>query len=542
MRHWKMLSKFFLAAGLLCMGSAIAHAQGEYKVAAVSTSPTETAADVRALAELIRDLQSQVQALNAQLGDLRAEQQRASEESRELRRELDLAKGQMAAASGRSSAQSPTQYPTPIGILSAPQSSSPAPQEATVAERLATLEENQEISDSRLNEQSQTKIESGSKYRVRFSGIVLLNLYENRGLVDNQDFPETAEPPASDPLRASPGSFGGSLRQSQIKIEAFGPDLFGARTSANLAFDFGGGFANTWNGAAMGVVRLRTGTMRLDWADTSIVAGQDSLFFSPLAPTSLATLAIPALSYSGNLWVWTPQVRVEHRLSLSENSNIELQAGILDSVTGDVPGTSTDRDPSWGEESGQPAYATRISWNRRLFGQNLSLGWGGFYGHQDWGYNRLVDGWASMVDATVPLGKLFEFTGAFYRGRALGGLGGGIGQTVLLNGSFGAPTTTFRGLDSMGGWAQLKFNPTAKLEINAALGLDNPFASELRQFQSHSVYGVPYTRNLSPLANFIYRVRSDILFSLEYRRLQTTLLDAGSNSANHFNMSIGYIF
>ena len=39
----------------------------------------------------------------------------------------------------------------------------------------------------------------------------------------------------------------------------------------------------------MGVLRLRTGIVRFDWADTSIVAGQDSLFFAPLVPTSLAT-------------------------------------------------------------------------------------------------------------------------------------------------------------------------------------------------------------------------------------------------------------
>ena len=48
----------------------------------------------------------------------------------------------------------------------------------------------------------------------------------------------------------------------------------------------------------MGLVRLRTGTFRMDWADTSVIAGQDTLFFAPLAPTSIATLAVPALSYS----------------------------------------------------------------------------------------------------------------------------------------------------------------------------------------------------------------------------------------------------
>jgi hypothetical protein len=282
--------------------------------------------------------------------------------------------------------------------------------------------------------------------------------------------------------------------------------------------------------------------MRLDWANTSLVAGQDRLFFAPLAPTSLATLAQPALSYAGNLWAWTPQVRIEHRILFSDTSNVELQAGILDSLTGDMPEEGDYRYPSWGEESGQPAYAARISWNHRTFGQNLTVGLGGYYGRQDWGFNRTVDGWAGTTDVTLPLGTLFEFTGAFYRGRAVAGLGGGIGQGILLNGSFIAPATTFKGLDSMGGWTQLKFKPKPKLEINAAVGLDNPFASEMRQYQLYSVYSESYTRNLSPLVNFIYQVRSDILFSMEYRRMQTSVLDSGSNSANHINLSLGYIF
>jgi len=410
------------------------------------------------------------------------------------------------------------------------------------ADRIATLEENQETLNDRINEQSQTKVESGSKYRLRLSGMVLLNLYDNRGSVDNQDFPQIAAPARIEPFHVSSSAFGGTLRQSQIKLQTFGPDIAGARTSADLEFDFAGGFANTWNGAALGLVRLRTGTIRLDWANTSIIAGQDRLFFAPLAPTSLATLATPALSYAGDLWGWTPQVRVEHHFRLSDVSNVVLQAGILDSLSGDMPESGIYRTPSWGEQSGQPAYATRISWNHRVFGRNFTMGVGGYYGRQDWGLNRTVDGWAGTADVTLPLGKLFEFTGAFYRGRAVAGLGGGIGQSVLLNGSFIAPATAFRALDSMGGWAQLKIKPRANFEINAALGLDNPFAGELRQYASRTIYPNIYVRNLSPLINFIYQIRSDILFSTEYRHLQTSVLDGGSNSANHVNLSLGYIF
>ena len=94
----------------------------------------------------------------------------------------------------------------------------------------------------------------------------------------------------------------------------------------------------------------------------------------------------------------------------------------------------------------------------------------------------------------------------------------------------------------MGGWAQLKFKPRANLEINGAIGLDNPFAGKLRSYSSNPYLRGSYTRNLSPLVNFIYQVRSDVLFSTEYRRLHTAVLDSGSNNANHINLSLGYIF
>ena len=84
------------------------------------------------------------------------------------------------------------------------------------------------------------------------------------------------------------------------------------------------------------------------------------------------------------------------------------QGGILDSLSGDLPVFEYDRYPSWGEESGQPAYATRVAWSHRVFGQNFTLGAGGYYGRQYWGFGRDVDGWAGTTDLTLPLGKLFR--------------------------------------------------------------------------------------------------------------------------------------
>jgi len=538
----KLSLKIFVAAGVLFLCSVAAQGQEVRDSASSSSSPSESAAEVRELSGLLRGLQVQVQTLNSQLDDLRREQERASSEARELRRELDLVKAQGAPAS--SGPMNPYSAPPPKQSAMQPStvSSAPPSQSQTAEDRIGKLEEDQQVMEGKINDQYQTKVESGSKYRLRLSGIMLLNLFENRGTVDNLDFPEVAESLQANEPNASPGAFGGTLRQSQIRLQAYGPDVAGARTSADVNLDFAGGFPAAPNGAWMGLVRMRTAVVRLDWTNTSIVAGQDRLFFAPLAPTSLATLAIPALSYAGNLWAWTPQVRIERRLVLSDASSLSFQGGILDSVTGDIPHEYYDRYPSWGEQSGQPAYAVRVSWSHRLFGQDFTVGTGGYYGRQNWGFDHNVDGWAGTADLTLPLGKRIEFTGEFYRGRAVAGLGGGIGQSVLLNGSFINPATTFRGLDSMGGWAQLKFKVKSNFEINGAFGSDNPFAGELRQFNANTIYPGSYTRNLSPLVNFIYQIRSDILFSTEYRYLKSSVLDSNSFSANHINMSLGYIF
>jgi hypothetical protein len=154
-----------------------------------------------------------------------------------------------------------------------------------------------------------------------------------------------------------------------------------------------------------------------------------------------------------------------------------------------------------------------------------------------------VDGWAGMTDLTLPLGKFFQFTGEFYRGRALGGLNGAIGQDVLFSGFPESSSTIVQGLNSMGGWAQLKFKPKSTFEINGAFGDDNPFASQLSRFPaSQMFYGALLSKNVSPSVNFIYQPRSDVLFSVEYRYLHTFVLDNGSQSANHVSLSLGYLF
>jgi cell division septum initiation protein DivIVA len=480
-----------------------------------------------AMAAAVQELQQQVHELKDAVAEMRSEASQYRAETAELRRELESSRNQQVQAATVAPPEDQSQPAAPA-TTEANAAPPPAP---SLEDRIASLEDASQLTNSKVDDQYQTKLESASKYRMRLSGMVLMNLFSNRGNVDNADFPSYA--PGPTPL-SSAGSFGATLRQSELGLEVFGPQVAGARTSGEVQVDFAGGIPNTLDGVNYGVVRLRTASMRMDWENTSVVAGQDALFFSPNSPTSFASLAIPAFGYSGNLWGWVPQVRIEHRFDLSDKQKILIQGGILDNLVGEPPYTVFLRAPQAGESSAQPAYAARVS---------LTLGTAAYYSRQNWGFEHYTDGWAGMADWEIPLVSRISFSGEFYRGRAIGGLGGGIGQTVIFSGSPIDPATQVRGLNTIGGWSQLKFKATTKLEFNGAFGLDNPYAADSLAFLGgQSYYAEPLLKNRSALVNFVYRPRSDLLFSAEYLRLRTSQIYNDNNSAEQFNLIMGVLF
>lgn len=515
--HWFECLRWGMLLGVTAWS-----AFGAAQEPANQTQPPSPEASV---SDSLRELREQVLELQAAVAAMRSDSQQARAETAELRRQLDQirARDQQPEGQDEDKDQDKNQK-------EAQKTGGHAP----------SLEEEYQLLSGKVDDQYQTKVESASKYRLRLSGIVLMNLVSNQGVVDSIDLPAVAYARRSG---SSGGSFGATLRQSEIGFEAFGPTLAGAKTTADLQLDLAGGFPSVPNGITSGLVRLRTATLRMDWQNTSVVAGQDAIFFSPNSPTSFATLAIPALNYAGNLWSWVPQIRVEHRVALGEASSLLFQGGILDPLSGEAPVTSDYRQAGPGESSRQPGYGTRIAWTRNVFGQPLRVGVGGYYTRQDYGFNRNVDGWAGMTDMELPLSHQFSLSGKLYRGRAVGGLYGAFGQSVLFNGDPRLPSTEVQALNSIGGWAQLKYRPANKWEFNAAFGMDNPYASDLKYFAYPRSYGDPtLARNQGSFVNMIYRPRSDLLFSAEYRHLTTYSLTDGGSNAGHINLMMGVLF
>ena len=497
----------------------------------------------------VHDLQEQVRQLRALVDDMRSENAQSRAEMQQLRQELQSTRSFLERPAVLSTHR-PTQASSERSAygLNAPASgesastaqSAPEPSSGTLEDRVQKLEDSTSLLGSKVDEHYQTKVETASKYRARLSGIVLMNMFRNLGASNNLDFPDYAQ---QTPFLTPAATFGFTMRQSEIGLEIFGPTVAGAKTSANVQFDFTGGFPATGNAVNFGIVRLQTASLHFNWDSTSVVAGQDSLFVSPLSPTSFASLAIPTFAYAGNLWGWTPQLRIEHRFDLSDQQTLTLQGGIIDNLDWEYQPDPFYRTAHAGEHSGQPAYGVRTAWSRPVFEHPLRFAAAGYYGRQNWTWGRYTDAWAGMLDWQIPITPRLALSGEFYRGRGIGGLGAAQGLSVVFGGSPYSVFSPIRGLNDIGGWSQVKYQLTPKLELNGVFSDDNAYAADVRGFATDANnFGTILGRNRGMLANFVYRPRSDLLFSAELRRLRSFPVYSSSSVTNQVNLAMGILF
>jgi hypothetical protein len=391
------------------------------------------------------------------------------------------------------------------------------------------VQERQAMQESQIATLNQIKVESESKYPVKISGLILLNAFVNTSQVDNASAPTIAV--------AGGGSTGASLRQTMLGIDARGPTLAGATSHADVRVDF---FGNSLDPSyqAGGLLRLRTAHATLDWKNTELFAELDRPILSPNQPSSLTAIAQPALAWSGNLWMWSPQLGVSHTMDFVGPSRIAVEAALIDvpdspAIYAAIAGTVTQ-----GERSRWPGGELHVGLLGKKDGSGGTLGIGGYFSPHKimggTGYNA----WASTLDANLPLPHGLEFSGSFYRGRALGGLGGGAYKDFV----YGVNLEYAKPLDDVGGWSQLKKRAGQRWEFNGAFGLDNGFASELRRYVLPASSYQNQARNQTFTANTIYSPSAYLLFSLEYRHLSTAPITGASANTNIIGIAAGYKF
>ena len=490
---------------------------------AASASASSSASDAHSV-----ELERKLEAISSALAITHQQLEQSQHEMEQLREELAQIKKLLAA--------------TQSGVAESSNPQNPVDAAKATAAAIEALQEEQQTIEAQVKVHDQIKVESSSKYPLQVTGLLLFNSFINRGIVDNIDLPEAAL--SSQNNTTGNGSAGATMRQTILGLQGYGPRIAGARTSADVNLDFFAGLAYTGYGTSAGTVRMRTASINLDWTNDSLQAGFVAPLISPLSPTSYAMVAEPALAGAGNLWTWAPQVRYAHQFPLQSGRRVQVEFGLWDPPTAGYSTNGLFRAPSPGEASKQPGYESRVSYGTFTGEHPLQIGFGGYYSRQSYPGNQRVDTWAATTDFRVPLGARFEVSGEGYRGRGLGGLGGGVYKDVLFG--IYAPTglNTWRGLNAVGGWTQAKVRFTQTLEANASIGLDNGYADDFHEFIFPPTVSATQlrARNKMVFGNLIFRPKTYLILSPEYRRIWTWPIYGTVNTADIFTLSAGYQF
>jgi hypothetical protein len=478
--------------------------------------------------------------LSAQIASLTQSLQRTQAELAESRTEIRQLRTALEEMLKRMDTLAPSQATADQSATSIAQN---APQTRPDEARPAQISQDEwDILNARVDEQRQTKVESGSKFRLKLSGIALFNAFSVQGQVDNLDFPSLAFPKF---IGYPEGGTGASVRQSIVGLTGFGPELFGAHTSGELQVGFYGGLPSGYMATSSGIANVRIARIRFDWKNSSAVAGLDYPFFSPNLPTTYMSVAVPAFALAGNLWTWTPTIRVERRFE-APLSGFKVEAGFLDpSSSIQYTSSANLRIPNPTEASQQPTFAVRLSANRKSEDRAASLGISGLYSPQEFSGGFHATGWAGMLDWKFPMLPRTELSGQFFTGRGIDGFGGAplnpyTAQNALLYNNLGVRLLSNIGV--IGGWSQFKLKVNARNEFNAAAGTGGRNSFVLRQVATTSPSALFPARNQMFFVNYIFRPRSDLLFSAEYRRLRTYEVVGAPDYAGQVGLALGFLF
>jgi hypothetical protein len=422
----------------------------------------------------------------------RLEQQnhQLADEVHALRTELAAAKGQATTEAQPAQAQ-PGQAPPP-------------------------LDERVQVAEQRVADLSQEKVEASQRFPISLTGMVLFNAFLNGKNAAGDEDPTVVSPSSGQTTN------GATIAQTVLGLRYASPKaLWGAAVNGSVFFDFYGGDTTSLGHTA----RLRTADIQLDWTNTSVMVGQDKPLIAPRDPFSLAQVGVSPFTDAGNLWLWSPQARVEQRFNFGDDSGLRAQLGIYEM------GASYMLSPIYSsnaEASAGPAVEGRFEfWHK--FGEHTRIELApGFHTAQTTEYGTSVPSRLFSFDWFANPWEKIEFTGTFYDGEDVAGLGAiGPGYFVLR-------PTVVRPVQSMGGWAQLAWLATPKLTFHLIAGQQSNQASEVSEALIY--------KNQGYAANMVYRLAPNVLFSLEGMQLRTSYMGSGTRLNNHYDLGVAYLF
>ena len=380
-------------------------------------------------------------------------------------------------------------------------------------------EERIEIAERRIDEQAQSKVESAQKFPIRITGMALFNAFLNSRQNGGADYPVLASAPGA--VRAS-----ATMRQSIIGLEYRGPQaILGGKVHGSLYLDF----VSTPSSIVQPLgqaLRFRTGSIEIDWANRSVMAGVEKPIFNPREPSSLAQVGVSPLTGAGNLWLWLPQVRLEQDISLGRGSGLRAQLGVVQTrETGPYSGSPVSAVP----EASRPGLEGRFEFFHKFDDERRLEIAPGFHVSTTHAAGLSVPSHLISVDWFFNPVKRLELSGAFFRGENIAHLGtGGIRQGFDIEG------TTSEAVHSQGGWAQLTIHAIPRLDFHLFSGQHDD--------RNRNLVAGGIGKNLLYGGNLYFRLAPNLLLGPEITQVRTVFLGQAARLNNHYDLALAYLF
>ncbi len=372
-----------------------------------------------------------------------------------------------------------------------------------------------DVQENRTAELDQAKVAASQRYPVALTGMLLFNAFRNGNNGGTAEYPTTAS------LTRGAAVDGATLRQTVIGLNFKGPDLpWGGKASGSVYMDFFSGSTAPNNN----LVRLRIATLDLNWKNTIITVGQDKPLISPREPESLAQVGISPLTGAGNLWDWNPQARIEQRFSLGDGMGLKAQAGVYE-TTENYSGVLPPEYAGTLERS-RPSYEGRLEFFAGRNNWRIELAPGYHFGATRVAGYSLASNIASFDWLVRPVSRV-EFTGEFFKGQDVAGLGALQGFTVQEPGIANA-------VHSHGEWGQIALFPASRFSFHVYAGDQSNRASDL------IAGGV--TRNFVYAGNLIWKLAPNVRAALEASQARTEYYGSILRLNNHYDLALAYLF
>ena len=432
------------------------------------------------------------------------------QENRNLADEVHALRAEI--AGGRLSPANPALPQAGAAVAGTTANGSPEPMNVSPV----PMEERVAVQEQRTEELSQTKVEAAQRMPVTLAGMVLFNAFVNG----------RASGGAQDPLAASLSDSvsrgGAGLSQSIVGLRLQGPHILGGgQVRGSIDLDLWGGTASSLNH----LVRMRVATIQVDWKNTSVTVGQDKPLIAPRDPDSLAQVAFSPLTSAGNLWLWSPQARIEQRFAMGDNAGLRAQASVYETSE---PSAGVSPQFQSTLSTASPALEGRFEfWDQYASRGRIEIAPGFHVSETHVGGVSIPSRLFTIDWMLQPLAKL-RLTGTYFHGRNAAGVGG------LRQGFTFAGINQFTAVHTSGGWAQVSFLATKRLTFNSYGGQESDHTADLLAGQ--------ISRNFVYAVNSQYRLGPNILLGLEVSQARTAYTGGRIRLLNHYDLALAYLF